>query len=193
MVRVEFGSLPDLVGWLATNGIDTTTWGKSESKQAIDLWHEYEAGETSFENDPPTRLVEVVQILIRRHGLALLELEQEFRDGRRRSRWVPPSEKRKRDEAPRAAAKRCFQEELALDPSMVVLSEHYRTVEEMAPSPSYPGLLTLYRFRIFEGRTENLPTSDFFVVNTAADDPISRQLWGWRVYTPGEPPPDGDN
>lgn len=180
MTRRDFQSRDELNEWLAAAGIDTQDWGKAGTKTPDDLWQEYAAGESAFVDDPPGRLVEVVQLFIRRGGALLVELAQEFADGRGRVRMLPPSEKLKGDEAPRAAALRCLREELWLTEKDVRLAETAKTVEDAAVAPSYPGLLTHYTFHMFEATTESLPDEDFYRSNAAPDDPIRRHLWGWR-------------
>jgi hypothetical protein len=157
MREVEFDNPADLSAWLAAAGIDTHTWGQGEAKRPADLWTEYQSGETSFQDDPPARVLAVAQIVIRRDGRILIEVEQEFEDGRRRARGLPPSEKLKRGEEPRAAARRCLREELGLEASAVALGDSSRVVEETALSPSYPGLPTRYRFHVLRPRPTACP------------------------------------
>lgn len=183
MTRREFQSPDELDDWLATAGIDTDTWGQGSAKSTADLWREYVAGESTFQDDPPGRLVEVVQLVIRHNGAALVELAQEFADGRTRVRRRPPSEKMKRGETAREAAVRCLQEELGLGTADVRLDAAAQVTESWQESPSYPGLPTRYVFHTFSGETNALPDSDFYRVNDVPDDPIRRHLWGWRRET----------
>jgi hypothetical protein len=89
-------SLDDLTLWLAARGISTQGWGAGLAKSAADLWQEIEAGESRLEDDPPRRVVEVVQVWVRdTAGRVLIEREQELADGRLRARNRPPSEKLK--------------------------------------------------------------------------------------------------
>lgn len=176
----DFQNVSELAGWLAASGVDVDSWGQGESKRLSDLWVEYESGEAAFEDDPPTRLLEVAEIIIRRGDTSLIEVEQEFSDGRRRARFVPPSEKLKPGESPLAAARRCLSEELGLTEAGVTLDPVYKLTEGTADSPSYPGLLTRYRFHTFEAAAAGLPDEDFYRDNAAPDDPIRRHRWGWR-------------
>lgn len=180
MAQREFQSIDELAQWLMGAGIDTARWGHGESKRLDDLWLEYVTGEASFRDAPPARLLDVAEIIIRRGDTVLIEVEQEFADGRRRARLVPPSEKMKSGEGPRGAALRCLREELGLASEDVVLGETWITTEDAAVSPSYPGLPTRYIFRTFEATTAGLPDEDFYRENNAPGDPIHRQLWGWR-------------
>ncbi len=176
----RFESESELGGWLAAVGIDTIAWGQGKAKQPGDLWAEYRNGETRFADDPPARLIDVAQIVLGRGDAVLLELAQEFADGRRRVRLRPPSEKMKPGESPRAAAWRCLAEELGLTEAEVALDEDYHVIEEEEDSPSYPGLMTRYRFHVFAATADALPDADFARDNHAADDPIRRHYWGWR-------------
>ncbi len=180
MTQREFQSIDELTKWLMGAGIDTVRWGQGESKRLDDLWLEYTAGEASFRDDPPARLLDVAEIIIRRNDTVLIEVEQEFADGRRRARLVPPSEKLKPGESPRGAALRCLREELGLASEDVTLGETWITIEDAAVSSSYPGLPTHYIFRTFEATADSLPDEDFYRENSAPGDPIRRHLWGWR-------------
>jgi hypothetical protein len=125
-------------------------------------------------------LVEVAEVVIRRGDAVLIEVQQEFIDGRRRARLVPPSEKLKPREIPYAGALRCLREELGLLEADVTLGKAPKVTETVADSPSYPGLSTRYRFYTFEATAGSLPDGDFYTDNTATDDPIRRQRWEWR-------------
>ncbi|HRO25773.1 MAG TPA: NUDIX domain-containing protein [Promineifilum sp.] len=181
MPRRDFQSPDDLVVWLVASGIDVSEWGNGDSKTTADLWHEFVVGESSFIDYPPGRLVEVAQLLIRRGDAILIEIEQEFADGRRRVRMRPPSEKLVRGEEPRTAAIRCLKEELGLSSAEVTVGADHEITEESVDSPSYPGLPTHYRFHTFEVATDSLPDGDFYRENIAPGDPVRRHLWGWRA------------
>jgi 8-oxo-dGTP pyrophosphatase MutT (NUDIX family) len=180
VTRREFQNVSELAGWLAALGVDADSWGQGESKRLIDLWAEYESGEAALEDNPPSRTIEVAEVIIRRGDAVLIEVEQEFSDGRRRARLVPPSEKMRPGESPLDAARRCLREELGLLVAEVTLRQEYVLAEAVADSPSYPGLLTRYRFHTFEAAAAGLPDEDFYRDNAAPDDPIRRHRWGWR-------------
>lgn len=184
MARRYFDSSDELIDWLTAAGIDVTGWGEGDSKTPADLWREYVVGESYFFDDPPRRLVEVAQLLIRRGDMVLIEIEQEFADGRRRSRLRLPSEKVMRGEEPITAAVRCLQEELGFGPGDVMMKIGDEFIQMTADSPSYPGLPTRYEFFTFEIIRDSLPDGDFYHENTAPGDPIRRHLWGWRKKRP---------
>lgn len=181
MASRKFQNIVELREWLEGAGIDLSIWGRGRAKGIVDLWSEYERGESSFHDDPPYREVEVVQIAIRRGNALLIEVEQELADGRRRARLRPPSEKLKQGEEPRAAVMRCLDEELGLTKSEVSVTGTSQRAEQLIDSPSYPGLPTRYLFHIFEAEAAGLPDEDFFRDNTAFDDPVRRHHWGWRL------------
>lgn len=183
MGQRAFQTPAELAVWLTESGIDTAGWGSGASKGVADLWAEYTSGETTFQDDPPLRLIEVAETIIRRGDTVLMEIEQEFADGRRRARLLPPSEKLKAGEVPRVAALRCLREELGLSGTEVTLDEKPNLTEGVADSPSYPGLQTHYRFYTFEAMTDVLPDEDFYRDNVASGDPVRRHRWGWREKT----------
>ncbi len=180
---IGFANAQALESWLMAHSVSTDSWGRTGAKTVANLWHEYEQGEILFEEDPPTRLVRVVQIILRREDYVLHELAQEFSDGRLRRREQPPSEKIYVGESQFAAAARCLREELGLDARDICLlnstAEGERT---LADSPSYPGLQTRYTIYTVEAAAADLPEGDFWRENEAAaeGDPVRRHLWGWR-------------
>lgn len=179
MSQVKFEDIGELQAWLENAGIDLAAWGQRDAKQMTDLWQEYQDGESSFFDDPPFRVVEVAQIHIRRGELILIELGQEFNDGRRRVRGRPPAEKMKQGEEPRAAAIRCLHEELGLAAEEVCLQGKETMAEESIISTSYPGLPSQYRHYTFNATVDSLPDEDFYRDDLPAS-PIRRNWWGWR-------------
>jgi ADP-ribose pyrophosphatase YjhB (NUDIX family) len=179
----EFQNIAELERWLSAQAVDTARWGSDGAKTVENLWQEYRRGEVAFQDEPAARMVNVVQILLRRGDLLLIEIAQELDEGRMRQRGLPPSEKFIAGESPLAAARRGLMEELALDPARVESIElagdaFKRAVE----SPSYPGLLTIYTVHTVEVLGADLPAADFWLDNKAAlhGDPVQRHLWGWR-------------
>ncbi len=179
----HFKNLESLANWLKTCGIDTGTWGTGQYKTVANLWEEYESGEISFEENPPLRNVNVVQILVRRGSMILLEIEQAFAGGERRFRNQPPSEKIKANETIIDAAYRGLNEELGLRHDQISLKITGDAREEITiESPSYPGLPTRYMMQTVVACVDGLPAEDFWRDNRAFSkgDPIHRHLWGWR-------------
>lgn len=179
----KFADPGELAIWLEGRAIDMTLWGTGTYKTINNLWDEYEAGEVFFEDDPPLRVVQVVQILLQQNSAILLELEQVLANGKRRFRNQPPSEKIKGNETSIDAAHRCLMEELGLRlEQMDFMSVENEKEGMITDSPSYPGLLTRYTMQKVEARVTGLPVEDFWRENKAAaeGDPISWHLWGWR-------------
>ncbi|MBK9049576.1 MAG: hypothetical protein IPL78_01270 [Chloroflexi bacterium] len=91
---MHFTSLQELHKWLTAKGIDTTIWGQLEGTKAVlHLWDEIVAGETVLQDEPPLRIVDAVEIIIRQGELILVEVAQEMVGGWTRPRHFPPSEK----------------------------------------------------------------------------------------------------
>jgi hypothetical protein len=180
---IEFINERALEKWLASRHISWEVWGSARSKTISNLWKEYEKGEISFRDHPPTRAVRVVQIILRRENSMLLEIAQEFGDGRIRRRELPPSEKIIAAESQFEAAERCLREELGLNSLHIqLLNATVASYERVADSPSYPGLRTHYTVYTIDAAVEGLPDEDFWRENKAAaeGDPVKRHLWGWR-------------
>ena len=180
----KFANIAELAGWLEDKGIDMRSWGRGPYKSITNLWDEYVAGEVFFEDDPPVRIVQVIQILIQQNDRSLREVEQEFGNGERRFRNQPPAEKVKSNETGVDAAQRCLREELGLSSEQIEWISVENEQEEMvADSPSYPGLQTRYMIQEIKARVIGLPEEDFWRENRAAaeGDPVSRHLWGWRA------------
>lgn len=182
---IEFENVRQLESWLASKQIDSSKWGSKGSKSLANLWDEYVHSEVSFQDEPPLRMVRVVQVIIRRGNRILLEVEQEFNNHQRRSRRQPPSEKLKADETYAEAAQRCLEEELGLGSSEMAFigPGGYRQVQMIIDSPSYPGLTTRYTFHSVEAIVKGLPDDDFWLDNRsfAGGDPIRRHHWAWQV------------
>jgi hypothetical protein len=180
---MEFQDVRQLESWLAAKQIDTSQWGGVGTKSLANLWTEYIEGEISFQDDPPTRIVQVVQVIIRRGNRILLEVEQEFGNNQRRVRKQPPSEKLKRGESYVEAAQRCLEEELGLRSNEMAFlgAGGYQQVQVVNESPSYPGLTTRYTFHAVEAIVKGLPDCDFWLDNRSfnSGDPIRRHRWAW--------------
>jgi ADP-ribose pyrophosphatase YjhB (NUDIX family) len=179
----NFKYINEFVSWLEQHNIDTSYWGEGNAKSVINLWDEIASGEIILLDDPPRRIVHVVQVVIRRGRRILLEVEQVMENGSRRFRNQPPSEKFKLGESYLDAAARCLREELGVTPEDIhLLPESYCPRTELLDSFSYPGLLTEYTFHVVEADVEGLPDEPFWRENkaTVAGDPVKRHLWVWR-------------
>jgi len=113
------GSPDSLAAWLRAHGVDPgfASAAKSVStKSIVELATEVRRGETTLESDANgavIRRVRVLRLLIRDdRDRVLIEARQEWSDGRVRERGTPLSEKMRRDEDWRDAARRAVVEEL---------------------------------------------------------------------------------
>jgi hypothetical protein len=182
-MQIEFEDIGQLQAWLASRQIKLSQWGSGGTKSLAHLWDEYVNGEVRFEDEPPLRVVQVVQVIIRRGDRILLEVEQEYSDGRRRTRNRPPSEKLKAGESHMEAAQRCLEEELGLGVSEMTFIDAAgnQEVQVTIESPSFPGLTTRYTLYTVEATVTGLPGSDFWLENRSSEegDPIRRHRWAW--------------
>lgn len=179
----QFANSAALKTWLGQYNINYEAWGNHSSKSLDNLWQELQAGEVQLKDNPPLRVVDVVQIIIRRNDLILVEAEQEFFNGQRRSRNQPPSEKIKPGETVQEAACRCLHEELDLPLHAIVLHmESHRQHQTNTNSISYPGLPSQYNFHLVEAAVSGLPLEDFWRENHTDGivDPVKRHRWAWR-------------
>lgn len=179
----NFPSINALEAWLNKHGIHYEAWGKNSSKSLRNLWQELEAGEVQLKEYPPLRVVEVVQIIIRRNNQILVEAEQEFVNGQRRFRNQPPSEKVKPGESIEEAACRCLLEELGISPEAIQLNlDSHQQHQTSTNSISYPGLPSQYNFHVVEAAVSGLPDGAFWRDNhtTGLVDPVRRHRWVWR-------------
>ncbi|MCB9007088.1 MAG: NUDIX domain-containing protein [Ardenticatenaceae bacterium] len=179
----QFPTIDALKAWLRKHEIPYDKWGNNGSKSLSNLWQELKAGEVQLKDDPPLRVVEVVQIIVRQGALLLVEAEQEFFDGQHRYRDQPPSEKIKPGETIQDAAYRCLREELGVSGDRVNLRmESHQQHQANTNSISYPGLPSQYNFHLLEAAVSGLPTEGFWRENQTDGliDPVKRHRWVWQ-------------
>lgn len=176
-------SLKELHEWLVSKNIDITLWGHLDgTKTVLHLWEEIVAGETVLQDEPPLRIVDAVEIIIRQGERVLYEVAQEMEGGGTRPRCYPPSEKIKRGETVPQAAIRGLFEELNIPPDAITLRlDTYQPRQRQIPSISYPGLNTLYQLHSLEAQVAGLPTGNFTTNEAASNsyDPVTRHHWAW--------------
>ena len=178
-----FNSPDDLQDWLIVNGIDLSLWDKENAKSVENLWREIEAGETRLEGQPPMRLVQVAEVIIRNGDQVLIEVGQLFGNGRFRKRHIPPSEKFKTNENYLDAVYRCLAEELLVSKNQVtLLPNSYKVQKKEKESASYPTLMACYQVHSVEVKVEGLPEGDFSTDNQsfAEGDPVAKHFWSWQ-------------
>ncbi len=180
---LKFETIDQLNDWLTAKGIDTTCWGSGGAKSVENLWSELAEGESQLQDEPPLRLVQIVNVLIRAGNRLLVEAGQEFGENQYRYRGMPPSEKLKPGEGPVQAAIRCLEEEMEVSPSRVkILSWTPEPKQLLQEAHSYPGLPTNYIRYEVEARVDGLPRRPFSTTETAHDDgdPVKNHQWLWQ-------------
>lgn len=178
----DFARIELLEAWLQRQQVSVEEWGRGSSKSIAALWAELLSGESQLEEDPPRRIVSVVQMIIRRNELVLVEAGQELEGGRQRPRWQLPSEKMHPEEKPEQAALRGLQEELGVAAEDVAIAPgSLESWEWERDSISYPGLRTCYRFYRVEATVAGLPQAPFSTLEVAPGEGelVQRHFWEW--------------
>ena len=180
---VSFTSVDKLKDWLTSHSINTEVWNCNQAKSIDRLYEEIMKGESYIQNNPPMRIVNVVQVLVKKGEKYLLELEQEMEDKRKRKRHIPPSEKMKPGEDCLIAAKRCLVEELDIQEGEIqFLTGICKPSTSERNSRSYPGLRTQYRIYQVEIDLKSLPDENFWTKETSMINGleiIRHHYWGW--------------
>jgi hypothetical protein len=174
-------SVQQLETWLASKGINTSQWGTGAAKSLQDLWNEITSGDAQVEDEPPRRVLNIVDVNVHSGNKFLLEYEQQLSDGRMRYRGLPLSEKMKPGENPINAAIRGLQEELQVKSSNVkVLNADPQPRPIYRESRSFPGLQTEYRIYEVDVDVEQLPNEDFWTNETQSDHESATKRHHWR-------------
>jgi len=180
---VNFKTVDQLKDWLTSHSINTDLWNCNQAKSIERLYEEILKGESYIQDEPSMRIVNVVQVLVKKGDNYLLELEQEMEDQRKRKRHIPPSEKMKPGEDCLFAAKRCLKEELGTtDNDIQLLSGLCEPTISERNSRSYPGLRTQYRLYHVEVDVKNIPDENFWTKETSivnGKEIIRHHYWGW--------------
>lgn len=181
---MNFASPQDLGIWLESRGVDCSQWGQDRAKELTDLWYELINQDIKLADEPVLRVVQAVTVVIRRDDKVLIETEQVFKDGRRRLRNQPPSEKMKLGESYHDAAIRCLEEELGLVREQVkMISNTHQSTHIRRDAFSYPGLATHYHLHRVEAQVNDLPPRNFCTTessSTGTNDPIKHHYWSWQ-------------
>ena len=181
--QMKFKSPTVLANWLVAKGVDLSQWGQASAKSVEDLWHEIINHDMVIDEDPLLRVVEVVTVIIRDGERVLIETAQQFKDGRRRSRNRPPSDKIKLGENYREAAIRCLDEELGIVSEQVqIMTNTHHVTQMVRQGVSYPGLPTQYYLHRVEAKVSHLPKHDFRTTESTRSgrtDPVKYHYWSW--------------
>lgn len=181
MLQLE--TIAQLKAWLDSKGIDISRWGVGGAKSVENLWAEIVEGETEIQDNPPLRLVRLVNVIIRQGDRMLVEATQEFGENQQRQRGGPPAEKSKPGESPIETALRCLQEELQVDATRVAIMAVSSELQvRTKDSPSYPGLRTCYLQYDVEANVEGLPSESFWTTEAFHEDgdPVHLHQWLWK-------------
>jgi len=142
-----------LCKYLTNLGVDITKFGVDGSKSIKEFSAELIKGEATLMQDVGgrvSRIVDVVVLVIKRPGSGelLAQSEQILAD----KSVVPlnrlPGAKRRPDENQFLSARRILRRQLGIDENSVKFDENVEFIEEEKSSPSYPGLVTVYRKRM---------------------------------------------
>lgn len=178
-----FPTVEKLKDWLKALPIELDSWNVGQAKSVEHLYSEISNGDCYLQIQPPLRVVKVVQVLITKGELTLLELEQELDDKRKRKRNIPPSEKMKADENCLDAARRCLIEELQVNQDDIVIKTNdCKASTRYRKSRSYPGLNTKYSIFRVHAQVKGLPDGNFWTeeINLKEGVEIVRRFcWGW--------------
>jgi len=146
---------------LADHGIDTSKFGTGEAKSLEQLAAEINVGSAVLMLDASShkklvRVVDVVLLRIRSGGnqpKILVEVAEEYPDGRKREVHRLPGTKKEPHENARQTAERTIKEMVALQVFLEYSTDE--VFEEEMDSPSYPGVRTVYRKHIIDGHVTN--------------------------------------
>jgi len=178
---IKFESISQLRNWLEMNGVDLECWGQGDSKSVEDLWQEITSGETQIQENPPLRVVHVVNIIVRNGDKILVEGSQKIARNQVRYRGLPPAEKIKPGEGYIDAAIRGLKEELQINPDRIrIISSGDEPQSSIHESQSYPGLRSQYIIYNVEVKIDNLPDNDFWTNERNIGDPVRQHHWKWE-------------
>jgi ADP-ribose pyrophosphatase YjhB (NUDIX family) len=178
---IKFENIHQLKEWLEASGVNLECWGRYEAKTIEDLWREISSGESQIQDDPPMRMIQVVNIILRSKDRILVEEKQQLGRNQNRYRGLPPAEKVKTGECHIDAAIRGLKEELQISPdSIKIVTSSFAPQISIHESQSYPGLRTQYTVHEVEVETDNLPDEDFWTNETNIDKPLVRHHWKWK-------------
>jgi 8-oxo-dGTP pyrophosphatase MutT (NUDIX family) len=183
----NFFDIQALQVWLEQRRVALAEWGRGSSKSLGSLWAELQSGESELADNPPRRIVSVVQVIIRRGDHVLVEAAQEMEDGRQRRRRQLPAEKMHPGEEPEETARRGLQEELGVTAEDVrFVPGSVESWQWERDSISYPGLRTCYRFFRIEAAIAGLPEQPFNTRERTSGpgEPVQRHFWEWAPAGP---------
>mmetsp|Transcript_83129 Transcript_83129/g.243732 ORF Transcript_83129/g.243732 Transcript_83129/m.243732 type:complete len:779 (-) Transcript_83129:93-2429(-) len=157
-------------GMLCEHSVDTAEFGRGEAKSLDQLAAEVRTGEARLMLDAADykKLVRVVDVVLIRLSwmntdtqacLLLIEKGEKYPDGRRRDIARLPGTKRRPWESVREAAQRLLSELLTMGDCNVDFNlEETEVFQEELESPSFPGVMTVYRKEIVPCVLQPMPS-----------------------------------
>eukprot|EP00392_Amoebophrya_sp_AT5.2_P006801 g6813.t1 len=155
--------------------IKTANYGTGKAKTLAELCEEITNGECSimhdvtggFSSNKIVRVVELVLLRIKNGSQILIEAKEKLADGREYNTWRLPGAKQRPNENVKATAERVLMERLHIDKTRVAFNYAEKEIVEVKEdSPSYPGVVTVYRKHIVEGamQTFNMKPSEIAAI-----------------------------
>lgn len=140
---------------LASLRIEVSRFGQDGAKTIKEFSAELIKGEATLMQDNAGALVRVVDVVVLiitnpTTGDVLVQTEQVSADGHKTVLNRLPGAKRRPDENQFLSARRILRRQLEIDENLVRLKQDVQFVEQEKPSPSYPGLKTVYRKRLIK-------------------------------------------
>lgn len=142
--------------------ISTTAFGEGKAKTLKELCSEIQNGECSLMHDTDgsftstkiVRVVEVVCLRITNKSSVLIESKEQYADGRNVERNRLPGAKQRPNENVKATTERIMESLLGFKSKgkITFAYDSSELIEEKEDSPSYPGVVTVYRKTIVSGQ-----------------------------------------
>merc|ERR1712151_1020723 len=154
----------ELTSYLTKHKVDISKFGKDGTKSIRQFSAELIRGEAQLMEDGKgqlSRIVDLIILIITKPDTneVLVQAEQILPDKKVVPRNRLPGPKRRPDENQFLAARRFIKTHLEIDENLVKFSDNVEFIEEEKPSPSYPGVGTLYRKRFIRAEVR-LPGSN---------------------------------
>lgn len=190
--NLEMSWTPEVVAdFLQKKGIDVAAFGVGRANTVAHIAKELLRGECLFMEDANGNFFRVVDVVLLRvggpAGRMLVETHHQMQDGRRSQTNRLPGTKKRPHESVKATAKRLMSQYLRCPDGSVDFREgSNELIEEMAVSPAYPGVQTVYRKYISEAyfatkdddilEKYGLPECYEFTLTSAMGDV---RTWAW--------------
>jgi len=190
--NLEMSWTPEVVSdFLTKKGIDVSQFGVGRANTVAHIAKELLRGECLFMEDANGNFFRVVDVVLLRvsgpAGRMLVETHHQMQDGRKSQTNRLPGTKKRPHESIKATARRLMSQYLRCPDGAVEFREgSNEIIEEMAVSPAYPGVQTVYRKYISEAyfatkdddvlEKYGLPECYEFTLTSAMNDV---RTWAW--------------